>query len=283
MTREKKMDLAMKPAADLFESAMARKGTWGKTELYKTGVPLLDEYLGGGYGRENGYEIITIFGDTGQNKSTLATQMVLRPASEGVPVAYLALEDDPEDVILRIERQMGENNPKLETVLNNIMFMPENDGYTLGTMAKTVEQMFSLWDIVVIDPLQFIFEASVEESAHTEFNRQRLFMRQMNNILKKKNKTLIIVSHTNKSGNARDRAEAGMSKIIGSTAIQQVSTKVLEISRNKEGMRHIALHKSRFTPFRRLPLQVQLDTNTMTLGTMEYSASELQQLRDGWK
>lgn len=283
MTREKKMNLGMQPATNLVEQAHLRKGTWGRTERYQVGVPLIDEYLGGGYGRENGYEIVTIFGDTGQNKSTLATQMILKPASEGVPVAYLALEDDPEDVILRIERQLGENSPLLEPALENISFMPENDGYTLDAMAKALEQMFNFWDIVVVDPLQFVFEASVEENAHTEFNRQRLFMRQMNNVLKKVNKTLILVSHTNKAGNARDRAEAGMSKIIGSTAIQQVSTKVIEIGREKDGCRHLALHKSRFTPYRRVPLQVQLDTNRMTLGTLDYTASELQQLREGWK
>lgn len=282
---EKDMNLGMIPGDTLIEKARNRAGTWGRTEKFSSGDKFLDEYLGGGYGRENGYEILTIFGDTGQNKSTLMTQMILEPALAGYKVAYLALEDDPEDVVNRIDKQIpGDgmlHEQQLNIALQNIRFLPENDGYTLGRMAEVVEALFDTYDIVAIDPIQFIFEASVAEKGETEFNRQRLFMRQMNNVLKKKNKTLILVSHTNKGGNQKERKDAGMFKIIGSSAIAQVSTKVLEIGRNSDGVRGVQLWKSRFTPFRRVGFQVDL-TDRMRIEGVYKTPQEQSDARSLW-
>lgn len=275
-----KINLGMTPAFTLVEAAKQASEEWGKTDLYSTGDPILDEYLGnstaGGYGRKSAYEIITIFGDTGMNKSTFATSIILNPASKGVPIAYFALEDDPKDVVTRIMRQ-AHSDEELNKILDNIMFMPENDGYTLDMMADAIEQVFKVADIVVIDPLQFIFEASVAEKGETEFNRQRLFMRKMNNIMKHTNKTLIIVSHTGKGGGKDNRQ--GVDRIIGSSAVAQVSTKVIEINRKEDGLHGIRLWKSRFTPYRFCGVQIVLEN--MRVRTV-YEPKDLPQARALW-
>lgn len=278
MTKIKDINLGLRPADALLEEAKKDMGSWGTTDLYSTGDKIFDEYLGGGYGRKDGYEILTIFGDTGMNKSTLATTMILDPASKGTQVAYFALEDDPKDVVKRILVQCGDDEEKLDRVLQNVLFMPENDGYTLDMMAKAIEDIFNIADIVVVDPLQFIFEASVAEKGETEFNRQRLFMRQMNNIMKHTNKTLIIVSHTSKGGGGKD-AKRGLDKIIGSSAVAQVSTKVLEIDRKDDGVQGVRLWKTRFTPYRFTGVQVRL--NNMKVETV-YETSDLPQARRLW-
>lgn len=280
MATPKKINMGMIQASSLIEEAKKSAGEWGTTDLYSTGDRILDEYLGnsekGGYGRKTGYEIMTIFGDTGMNKSTFASSLVLDPASKGVQVAYFALEDDPKDVVTRMMRQC--NNPKEEkAVLDNILFMPENDGYTLDMMAQAVEEIFKVADIVVIDPLQFIFEASVTEKGETEFNRQRLFMRQINNIMKHTNKTLIIVSHTGKGGGKDSRT--GVDRIIGSSAVAQVSTKVIEINRKEDGLHGIRLWKSRFTPYRYCGIQIVLEN--MRVRTV-YDLKDLPQARMNW-
>ena len=276
----KKINLGMTPASTLVEDAKKANQEWGKTELYSTGDAILDEYLGnstkGGYGRKYAYEIITIFGDTGMNKSTFCTSMILNPASKGVPVAYFALEDDPKDVVTRIMRQ-ATSEEEMDKILDNIMFMPENDGYTLDMMADAIEEIFKVADIVVIDPLQFIFEASVAEKGETEFNRQRLFMRRMNNIMKHTNKTLIIVSHTGKGGGKDSRT--GVDRIIGSSAVAQVSTKVIEINRKEDGLHGIRLWKSRFTPYRYCGVQILLEN--MRVRTV-YEPKDLPQARTLW-
>lgn len=277
----KKINLGMTSATSLIDAAKAEMDSWGKTDLYSTGDQILDEYLGnsftGGYGRKDGYEIITIFGDTGMNKSTFATSMILDPASKGTQIAYFALEDDPKDVVRRIMIQCDMNEERVRKITNNILFMPESDGYTLDAMAEAIEKIFDMVDIIVIDPLQFIFEASVAEKGETEFNRQRLFMRRMNNLMKHTNKTLIIVSHTGKGG-GKD-ARTGVDRIIGSSAVAQVSTKVIEINRKEDGLQGIRLWKTRFTPYRFCGVQVRLDN--MVVRTV-YELSDLPQARKAW-
>lgn len=281
-SKPKQINMGMTQGTSLIDKAKADMDGWGKTDLYSTGDSIIDEYLGnsifGGYGRKDGYEIITIFGDTGMNKSTLATSFILDPASKGTQVAYFALEDDPKDVVKRIMIQCKMDEEKVKKITNNILFMPENDGYTLETMAQAIEKIFSIADIVVIDPLQFIFEASVTERGETEFNRQRLFMRQMNNIMKHTNKTLIIVSHTGKGG-GKD-ARSGVDRIIGSSAVAQVSTKVIEINRHEDGLQGIRLWKTRFTPYRYVGMQVKLED--MVVKSV-YEQADLPQARRLWQ
>lgn len=281
MAKTQKINMGMTPATQLIDAAKAEMDSWGKTDLYSTGDQILDEYLGnsfnGGYGRKDGYEIITIFGDTGMNKSTFATSMILDPASKGTQIAYFALEDDPKDVVRRIMIQCNMDEEKVKSITNNILFMPESDGYTLDAMAEAIEKIFDVADIVVIDPLQFIFEASVAEKGETEFNRQRLFMRKMNNLMKHTNKTLIIVSHTGKGG-GKD-ARTGVDRIIGSSAVAQVSTKVIEINRKEDGLQGIRLWKTRFTPYRFCGVQIRLDN--MVVRTV-YDLSDLPQARKAW-
>lgn len=277
---EKKINLGMTPASTLVEEAKKASEEWGRTDLYSTGDQILDEYLGnsqtGGYGRRSAYEIITIFGDTGMNKSTFASSLIIDPASKGTTIAYFALEDDPKDVVSRLMKQC-DNEEQLNKVLDNVLFMPENDGYTLDMMAEAIENIFNIADIVVIDPLQFIFEASVAEKGETEFNRQRLFMRRMNNVMKHTNKTLIIVSHTGKGGGNDKRT--GVDRIIGSSAVAQVSTKVIEINRKDDGLHGIRLWKTRFTPYRYSGIQIKLDH--MRIKTV-YDLSDLPQARAVW-
>lgn len=279
---EKKIDLGFTPAQFLVEDAIKAKEEWGRTDLYSTGDAVLDEYLGnsftGGYGRKSAYEIITIFGDTGMNKSTFATSIILEPAKNGTTVAYFALEDDPKDVVARIMVQVPDEEER-EKILENILFMPENDGYTLDMMADAIEDIFNVADIVVIDPLQFIFEASVAEKGETEFNRQRLFMRKMNNIMKHTNKTLIIVSHTGKGSGGKD-SKQGLDKIIGSSAIAQVSTKVIEINRSADGIQGIRLWKTRFTPYRYSGIIVQLED--MKIRAVAKTPEQVREARNNW-
>lgn len=248
------------------------------TNEHSTGDMMIDEYIGGGYGRPNAYEIVMVFGDTGVNKSTFTTQMILQPALKGKHITIFALEDDVTDVYSRIRRQSAQfgttkfDNPLelMRKVSKNITIAPESDGYTLEEMAQEIEAMFKTGsDIIVVDPLQFIFEASVVEKTETEFNRQRLFMRQINNMMKRvaretgKSKTIILVSHTNKG-----RYESALDNIMGSGANKQVPTKIIQVYRDENGQKFLRLHKTRFTQHRFGAHPVELDTETMTFHTI---------------
>lgn len=279
MAEKKKIDLGLIPLESVWEEAKESLSTFGVTDLYSTGDPIIDEYLGnsptGGFGRQSGYEIVTIFGDTGRNKSTFATNIVVDPLKKGKTVVYMALEDDPKDVAARLSI-MGVEPSKLP---GKLCFFKEQSGYTLGDMKEAITEYFEFADVILIDPLQFIYEASVTEKGEAEFNRQRLFMREMNHLMKKTNKVLILVSHTNKSGG---KDAPGMSHIIGSSAIAQVSTKVIEIGISKDGTRFIHMWKSRFSPHRRDDLAVKLNTNMRFEALHGDDPKVIKELRRHW-
>ena len=252
----KGVDLGVITLDEVWEDAKTSMEEYGRTDLYSTGDQVIDAYLGhstkGGYGRHHGYEIITIFGDTGRNKSTFATNFVIDPLKKGKTVVYMALEDDPKDVAARLIK-MGINKDELPGTL---LFFKEQTGYTLDQMTEAIKDMFSYADVILIDPLQFIYESSFVDKGESEFNRQRLFMRDINAVMKKTNKVLIIVSHTNKSSK---NDSPGLSHIMGSSAIAQVSTKVIEIGATKEGDRFIHCWKNRFAPPTFDDLMIKLD------------------------
>lgn len=268
----KKIDKGLISANLIWDDAISTASAWGITDLYSTGNKVIDTYIGHGFGRPDGYEIVTIFGDTGMNKSTFATNLIVDPLLKGKHVVYMALEDDPQDVCRRLNR-MGVNP---NDVPGTLSFMKEQDGYTLEAMAEVIEEFFSYADVILIDPLQFVYEASVMERGETEMNRQRLFMRQMNNIMKRTNKVLIIVSHTNK-GNSN---VTGLNKIIGSSAIAQVSTKCIEIGYDKDNGRFLKLWKTRFTPRRNEALVIRLKEDMTFCSLLEVGDDQKQIERD---
>lgn len=278
--------------ADFESEADERIKKWGITDKFSCGDAFINEYIGnspnGGFGTDYGYEIFMIFGSTGVSKSTFASQCVVEAALRGHQIAYMALEDDSADVCARIKKQTAsrpwnavELAKATKKVLWNVHMAPYSQGYTLDAMAVEIDSLFGHgYEIVVVDPLQFIFEASAVERGETEFNRQRLFMRQINALMKQnKGKVLMLVSHTNKGSH-----DADLDNVMGSGANVQVPTKIVQVGRNKDGTRFIKLCKTRFTPFRCGKHQVTLDTNTMRLTTVSGTDPDWStQLRKSWE
>lgn len=278
MVEKGSLDKGLIPAWTLTEQAKKRAEKFGVTDRYSTGDPMIDEYFGGGYGRDDAYEVVLIFGDTGVNKSTLATSMVLDPAKKGTKIAYFALEDEPVDVVVRMLKQCGDD---YDAISKNIRFVKESFGYSLTDMIKFMGELYDMGhDIIVVDPIQFIFEASAVESGETEYNRQRVFMRMVEKLTEEKGKTAIVVSHTRKGGGGTGRnKEEGLDRVIGSNSVTQTATKVLEINR-KDGVHGIRLWKNRFAKYRDVGMQVKLCDDMRIRNN--YDPSDYQQLRQVW-
>lgn len=281
-------NLGMIPAFTRYEQAMERDGKNRLTDKYSFGDPLIDEYCGGGWGRHDAYELVCVFGGTGMNKSTLVSQMAISPAARGDHVAYLALEDEMEDVLIRFNRQIQPtglaSKEKLNKVLHNVDFFPENDGYSLSELAKVIEQLFKTYDVVIVDPIQFVFEASVIEKGETEWNRQRVFMRELRNIVVRAKKPLIFVSHTNKSAYNKNSDVDGLGQMMGSGGLPQICTKIIQIDRDKDNLRSIKMLKSRFTKHRFNKLQINLDPNTMRIGfdRTGLTQAQIEEMKENW-
>lgn len=237
---------------DFKEEADKLRHTWGSTTLYSTGTGVLDNYLGGGYGRKDGYEIVVLYGDTGVGKSTVALNFLEQPIKKGTRVGLMVLEDDGADVYLRLSNILGvEATKKFIGGGDTIHFMPQEDlvkSWSLDDLLNLIEEWFveRKIEIILLDHLQFAFEGAESIRGENEYIAQRVFMQKLNQLMKKLKKTIILISHVNKTSNSK-----GMAKIVGSGAIAQAGTKVIEVADNSkelgQGALAITMHKSRFT------------------------------------
>lgn len=220
--------------------------SYGKTDLYSVGSDDLDKYMRGGYGRRDGYEIVVLFGDTGIGKSTFGLNMLVDPILSGKRVGLLMLEDDGPDVNMKLRTMLGRD--VLSKFSSNIHFTPENvvNGskmWGLDDLLELVEGWFEerKLDVIMLDPLQFAFESATSIKGENEYISQRVFVRKINYLMRKLNKTIILVSHTSKNTQTK-----GLGRIVGSSGIAASATKAIEIKKDGDLML-IRIWKSRFT------------------------------------
>lgn len=239
---------------DFVEEAKISRLSFGVTDRYSTGLPSLDIYLGGGFGRQNGYEIILIYGPTGIGKSAVALNFLADAARRNVRIGIMALEDSPTDVLNRFEFILTDQYDQVtsQRVLRTLSEDALDKEWSLEELAKEIESWFTDQsygvDLILLDHLQFAFEGAEQIKGENEWIAQRRFMKRVNQLTKKTNKTLILVSHVSKM-NGRN---VGLNKIAGSSGIAGASTKAIEVSRKGDQI-DLLLDKSRFTPRRYKP------------------------------
>lgn len=252
--------------SDFKEKADKLRASFGKTGLFFTGSKGLDEYLGGGFGRPNGYEIVLLFGPTGIGKTTVALNMLLHTIKSNKKVGLLMLEDDMADIYLKLESLLGEKNIKALQTNTNIQVLPEkalSASWRLDELLQYIEDWFTLFDneVILLDHLQFAFEGAESVRGENEYIAQRVFMQKLNHLMKKVKKTIILINHTNRSKGK------GLDRVIGSSAIAQASTKAIEIERDGDDFT-LTMHKSRFTPTPSKPFSMELKSNRL-VGTWD--------------
>jgi predicted ATP-dependent serine protease len=233
---------------DFYEKAQAIKNSWGRTELYSTGHSVLDNYFEGGFGRQDGYEIVLFYGPTGVGKSTVALNFLAPAIRNGVKVGLLVLEDDMADVSNRFSEIFTGKEYIQMNKANTVRCLPEDEltkSWNLDDLLKYIEDWFdSGIEIILLDHLQFAFENAEAIKGENEYIAQRIFMRKLNFLMKRTKKTILLVSHVNKMAGAK-----GMNQIVGSSAISQAATKVISVLEAKgvDDTIRLELQKSRFT------------------------------------
>lgn len=233
---------------DFNEESIKLRDNFGTTDLYSFGAPFLDEYFGGGYGRRDGYEIVVLFGGTGIGKTTFALNMIADPILQGKNVGLLMLEDDGPDINLKLQKMLG--SKFVDEHREQVHFTPPDlsDGsklWGLDQLLGLIEEWFieRKMDIILLDHLQFAFESAIGIKGENEYISQRIFVRKINYLVRKLNKTIILVSHVGKNNQSK-----GMDRIIGSSGIAGSATKAIEIKRaDNPGLVHAQYWKSRFT------------------------------------
>jgi predicted ATP-dependent serine protease len=230
---------------DFAADAEKLKLTFGTTDRFSTGNSGLDEYLGSGFGRLDGYEVVLLYGSTGIGKSLVALNMIKPAIQKGERVGLLVLEDDAADVSVRLSFIMDKSAYERMNAERNVLCLPKDalsKSWKLDELLGYIEDWFvkQKVDLILLDHLQFAFEGAEAIRGENEYIAQRVFMQKLNQLMKRVKKTIILVSHTNKG------LGKGMDKIVGSGSIAQAATKVIEVSKD-EGNTILTLHKSRFT------------------------------------
>lgn len=234
--------------SDFYDEAQLLHKTYGRTNLFTTGFEVLDNYLGGGFGRPDGYEIVLLYGPTGVGKSTVALNMIAPAITQGVKTGLLVLEDDMADVSLRFSEILTPTEYKAMNQNNTARCLPKDaltKSWTLDDLLQYIESWFvdENIELILLDHLQFAFESAESIKGENEYIAQRIFMQKLNQLMKRVKKTIILVSHVNKTGGAK-----GMNQVVGSGAIVQASTKVIEVKKDPSpDTIQINMRKSRFT------------------------------------
>lgn len=231
---------------DFADEAIKLRDSFGTTDLFTTGFGKFDSYLGGGFGRKDGYEVVLLYGPTGIGKSLVGLNLLAPAILGNVKVGMLILEDDMADASLRLSYILGLDNWKNMNLKRNVFCLPADAlqrSWKLDDLLEYIEHWFTKEgvELILLDHIQFAFEGAESIKGENEWTAQRVFMQKLNQIMKRTKKTIILVSHVNKAPGSK-----GMDKIVGSGAIAQASTKVIEVGK-EDGKTRLRLHKSRFT------------------------------------
>lgn len=248
---------------DFAEKAKQLKETWGKTDLFSTGHAVLDGYMHGGFGRKDGYEIVLLYGPTGVGKSTVGLNFMAPAIRQGVKIGLLVLEDDMADVSNRLSQVLSTEEYDKMNRSQSVYCLPEDalvKSWNLNDLLKYIEDWFDDGiDLILLDHLQFAFENAESIKGENEYIAQRVFMQRLNQLMKKKKKTIILVSHMNKATGAK-----GMDRIVGSGALAQVATKVIEITESDlQDCIDLNVRKSRFTKKPGFPYTMKLNNSRL--------------------
>lgn len=230
---------------DFYEKAQALKDNFGHTDRFSTGHDGLDRYLGGGFGRPGDYEVVLLYGPTGVGKSLVALNLLVPAIVGGTRVGLMVLEDGMTDVSIRLNFILGDPDYQRMNAANTVVCIPEealSKAWKLSELIDLIEMWFTKLDveIILLDHLQFAFEGAEAIKGENEWIAQRVFMQQLNQLMKRVKKTIILVSHV---GKAKGQ---GMDKVVGSSAIVQAATKVIEVDKSGKEL-SLRLWKSRFT------------------------------------
>lgn len=231
---------------DALEYARLHYSDSGVTDLYSTGYPLLDKYMGGGFGKRDSYEIMLIHSQSKMMKSTLAVSMMMDSFSKGHKQGWIILEGTFGEAIIRARRcasdyvkfdKMMANAAALENSCDQQLFFMStkmtNEDYTLVNILQWIEHLNDVAGVSLffIDPIGYAFDFSVHDKYENEWSRQAKFMQKLSRLCSSRNLTVVMIQHNTKDNDKtktfRDAA------IGGSSTLAKAATKVIEIRREK--------------------------------------------------
>lgn len=216
----------------------------GRTNKYSTGLPILDDYLGGGYGSPTRGEVILLHATAKTYKSTLATQFLRIPLEQGAKVGLITLEGRL-DTFLTELRKLYAPVQKGDKVVGYEVFdelAKELPTQIFAMSSKMIRSNFEMeevvqWmkktrlehgvDIFLIDPIGYLADFAAISNI-PDYKRESKLMKEISDFAYDTNSTVICVQHNVKDGDVKNPAHR-QSAVGGSQSYTKSATKVIEL------------------------------------------------------
>ncbi len=216
----------------------------GKTNRYSTGFPILDEYLGGGYGSTVRGEVVLMHATAKTYKSTFAIQFIRGPLEKGEKVGLIVLEGKLDNFLTEL-RKLYAPVQKGDKVVGYEKFDVISDKISKQIFAMSDEMLksnFRMDEIVpwmkkavvqhgvklfLIDPVGYIPDFA-EMSNIPDFKRESKLMKEISDFAYDTCSTVICIQHNVKDGDYLHPAHR-QAAVGGSQSYTKSATKVIEI------------------------------------------------------
>lgn len=236
----------MKKEADLAYESM------GVSDLYSTGFSMLDEYLNGGYGRDNLYELVLISSAPKCLKTTFAMQMLIDPLKRKVPMYWMLAEMSYGETMNMIRAFFYPNIEEADRIVREAIecgALKIAHSKTLASIESSDALLTEMKlaaaagaKIFYADPLNYLTKRAARgERAHS-WDTESEFIDKAKEFLKDSKLTAVFVVHNTKDANLHH--ELGMA---GSGDLSRIATKTIETRiegrfryQNKDGQQLMA-------------------------------------------
>lgn len=242
-------------STDLRDNSLKFAEHYGRTDKHSTGLRELDEYLWGGYGRHEDWEMLVLHGAYKSGKTTVALNMLRGAIEAGTRVGIFPLEEGPERLNYRLALAL--DDPNLEgNWQRQVRWLPKRKRgerrYKLAEVLDEMQEWYTdpVWgvDIILVDHMQFMYDSALPDGDVTQWVAQTQFVQDLNALLDEVKKTAILVSQENRQG-----------EVAGSIGIPRAATKLMGVSRidGEPSVLSIKLEPSRGTPPRAYGIRLE--------------------------
>lgn len=207
----------------------------GRTTKYSTGLPLMDEYLGGGFGSEKLGEVVLIHAGSKTQKSTLSMQIMKESFDKGEKMGWAIVEGGFVRSLRNLKQlYCTEGYDKFEESWKknkeNIFQMGDafiNSGFSMSDVIVWMKNLRANHDVrlFLIDPIGYLADYSSGDR-ESNWQKESKFMKDLVQFADNTCSTVICITHNVKDSQFKKYREEA---IGGSQSFSKSPTKVIEL------------------------------------------------------
>lgn len=216
-----------------------------KSDKYSTGLPLLDKYLGGGYGIIGAGEVILIHSTSKTFKSTMSMQLMRTQLERGVKVGWIILEGglwrslrNLRQLYAPVQTAGGvvgyERYDSIEETLDTLIYaMTEEMQQSEFKMDQVIAWMKKTRlekgvELFLIDPIGYLSDYSTDWNI-PDYKKESKFMKDLVQFCDTTGSTVICLQHNTKGNESALNQTHHEAAIGGSQSFSKSPTKVIEM------------------------------------------------------